>query len=72
MKLKIKLTLAERFGRAVSSLEPDNTPNIITSSSEGRITVKFTFDRIASAIASLDDYLSNLRIATEIEELGEE
>jgi len=72
MKLKVKLRLAEQFGSATSSLEPDNTPNIITTRSGERIAVTFTFEGIASAIATIDDYLSNLRIATEIEELGED
>ena len=71
MKLKARLILGEEFNKAVRSLEPDNTPNIITGTDDHEISVTFTFDRMGSAIEAIDDYLRNLKIATEIEEIGE-
>ncbi|MCW7075888.1 MAG: KEOPS complex subunit Pcc1 [Candidatus Syntrophoarchaeum sp.] len=68
MKLKARLILDKAFITAVKSLEPDNTPNIVGKTDDHEISVTFTFDRIGSAIEAIDDYLSNLKIATEIEE----
>jgi len=68
MKIEVRLILPAELLMAVRSLEPDDTPNISLCTDCSGVKVTFRFDRIGSAIETLDDYLRNLKVAREIEE----
>jgi tRNA threonylcarbamoyladenosine modification (KEOPS) complex Pcc1 subunit len=48
------------------SLIPDNIPNVKTEVMQGEIVTHISVDKLNSLIATVDDYLMNLKIADEI------
>jgi len=47
-------------------LEPDNLGNITTEYEKDSVTTYFISEKIGSLIASVDDYLMNARIASDM------
>jgi len=47
-------------------LEPDNLSNITTEYKKDLVTTYFISEKIGSLIASVDDYLMNARIASDM------
>jgi hypothetical protein len=47
-------------------LEPDNLGNITTEYKKDLVTTYFISEKIGSLIASVDDYLMNARIASDM------
>ena len=50
----------------MDAIRPDNTQNMTTTCKNGEITTEFEVDGIGTLIATMDDYLLNLKIADEI------
>ncbi len=50
----------------MDAIRPDNTQNMTTTCKNGEITTEFVIDGIGTLIATMDDYLLNLKIADEI------
>lgn len=55
--------LAEKIAQ---SLEPDNLKDITTEHGDDSVTVHFKSDKIGSLIATVDDYLMNAKIASDM------
>ncbi len=71
MKIKGKLTFkgenaGELVGIIAKSLAPDNVPGIETDVEENCVTVVFEGDKVGSILASVDDYLMNAKIASDM------
>lgn len=71
MKIKGKLTFkgenaGELVGIIARSLEPDNVPGIETVVEENSVTVRFKGDKVGTILASVDDYLMNAKIASDM------
>ncbi len=70
MKIKGRLIFSEESGDFVNiiagSLAPDNLPEIKTQSDETSVTVTFSTDKIGTILSSVDDYLMNAKIASDI------
>ncbi len=71
MKIKGKLTFkGENAGGLVEiiakSLAVDNVPGIETVVEENCVTVMFEGDKVGSILASVDDYLMNAKIASDM------
>jgi len=74
MKIKGKLTLkSEKAGELVSviaqSLAPDNVSGMKTIVDGDSVTVMFEGDKVGTILASVDDYLMNAKIASELQHL---
>lgn len=50
----------------MDAIRPDNTQNMFTTCKNEEITTEFVIDGIGTLIATMDDYLLNLKIADEI------
>ncbi|MCD5409531.1 MAG: hypothetical protein LRZ87_02040 [Methanocellales archaeon] len=50
------------------AIKPDNTRNMSTVCENESITTEFRLDEIGTLIATVDDYLLNLKIAEEMTE----
>ncbi len=71
MKIKGRLTfkgeVAGELVRIIArSLEPDNVPGMETVIDENSVTVIFSADKIGTVLASVDDYLMNAKIASDM------
>ncbi len=71
MKIKGKLTFkGENAGELVNiiaqSLAPDNVSEIETIVEENSVTVIFKADKVGTMLASVDDYLTNAKIASDM------
>ncbi len=71
MKFKGKLVFkGEKAGELVSiiarSLAPDNVPGIETFIEKDSAMVTFKADKIGTLLASIDDYLMNAKIASDM------
>jgi hypothetical protein len=71
MKIRGKLTFkGEEAGELVNiiaqSLAPDNVPEIETVVEENSVTVIFEGDKVGAILASVDDYLMNAKIASDM------
>lgn len=71
MKIKGRLTFkGENAGELVNiiaqSLAPDNVSEMETVVDENSITVIFSADKIGTILASVDDYLMNAKIASDM------
>ncbi len=71
MKIKGKLTFkGENAGEFVDiiakSLAPDNVSGIETIVEENSVTVRFEGDKVGTILASVDDYLMNAKIASDM------
>ncbi len=71
MKIKGKLTFkGENAGELVNiiaqSLAPDNVSGIETIVEENSVTVIFKADKVGTMLASVDDYLTNAKIASDM------
>jgi hypothetical protein len=53
---------AEAIGRAVL---PDNLPEMIMKAEEQTLTFKFCTQKMGTLLATLDDFLMNLKVAEE-------
>lgn len=70
MKLKARIELTGGYaGLTVHPLVCDNLPSMQTVATESNAVTSFETERIGSLIASVDDYLMNLRVAREIVDL---
>ncbi|MCD4846154.1 MAG: hypothetical protein K8R25_16885 [Methanosarcinales archaeon] len=66
-KIRIKTTNAPELANIITrSLEPDNLGNITTEYEKDSVTTYFISEKIGSLIASVDDYLMNARIASDM------
>ena len=50
----------------MEAIRPDNTQNMRTTCKNGELITEFEIDGIGTLIATVDDYLLNLKIAEEI------
>jgi len=50
----------------MEAIRPDNTQNMRTTCKNGEIITEFEIDGIGTLIATVEDYLLNLKIAEEI------
>ncbi len=71
MKIKGRLTFkggeAGELVRIIArSLEPDNVSGMETVMDENSVTVIFSADKIGTVLASVDDYLMNAKIASDM------
>ena len=71
MKIKGRLTFkGENAGELVNiiaqSLAPDNVSEMETVVDENSVTVIFSADKIGTVLASVDDYLMNAKIASDM------
>ncbi len=71
MKIKGKLTFrgenaSELVNIIAKSLAPDNVPEIETVVAENCTIVMFEGDKVGSILASVDDYLMNAKIASDM------
>ena len=71
MKIKGRLTFkGENAGELVNiiaqSLAPDNVSEMETVVDENSVTVIFSADKIGTILASVDDYLMNAKIASDM------
>ncbi len=71
MRIKGKLTLkSEKAGELVSviaqSLAPDNVSGMKTIVDGDSVTIVFEGDKVGTILASVDDYLMNAKIATDM------
>ena len=71
MKIKGRLTFkGENAGELVNiiaqSLAPDNVFEMETVVDENSVTVIFSADKIGTILASVDDYLMNAKIASDV------
>lgn len=71
MKITGKLTFkGENAGELVNiiaqSLAPDNVSEIETIVEENSVTVIFKADKVGTMLASVDDYLTNAKIASDM------
>ncbi len=71
MKIKGKLIFkSEKAGELVSiiaqSLAPDNVPGIETIVEDNSFTVVFKADKVGTLLSSVDDYLMNANIVSEM------
>jgi hypothetical protein len=60
------VTPHKRYHIIMEAIRPDNTQNMRTTSKNGEIITEFEIDGIGTLIATIDDYLLNLKIAEEI------
>jgi tRNA threonylcarbamoyladenosine modification (KEOPS) complex Pcc1 subunit len=58
----------ETATRALQALAPDNLRSMESEISDNKISVCFQSEKIGSLIATVDDFLMNLKIAEEVEE----
>ena len=71
MKIEGKLTFkSERAEELVSviarSLAPDNVPEMETVIHDNEVTVKFKGNKVGTVLSSVDDYLMNAKIASDM------
>jgi len=71
MRIKGRLTFkGENAGELVNiiaqSLAPDNVSEMETVVDENSVTVIFSADKIGTILASVDDYLMNAKIASDM------
>ena len=71
MRIKGKLTFkgdgaSELVGIIAQSLEPDNVSGMETIVEENSFTVMFNGDKVGTILASVDDYLMNAKIASDM------
>ena len=71
MRIKGRLTFkGENAGELVNiiaqSLAPDNVSEMETVVDENSVTVIFSADKIGTILASVDDYLMNAKIASDV------
>ena len=71
MKIEGKLTFkSERAEELVSviarSLAPDNVPEMETVIYDNKATVKFKGNKVGTVLSSVDDYLMNAKIASDM------
>ena len=71
MKIKGKLTFKGENARELvniiaRSLAPDNVHGIETIVEENSVTVIFSADKVGTILASVDDYLMNAKIASDM------
>ncbi len=71
MRIKGRLTFkGENAGELVhiiaQSLAPDNVSEMETVVDENSVTVIFSADKIGTILASVDDYLMNAKIASDV------
>lgn len=74
MKIEGKLTFkSERADELVSviarSLAPDNVPEMETVIDDNEVTVKFKGDKVGTVLSSVDDYLMNAKIASDMPDI---
>lgn len=60
------VTPHKRCHLIMGAIRPDNTLNMRTTCKNGEIFTEFEIDGIGTLIATVDDYLLNLKIADEI------
>ena len=58
----------ETAARALQALAPDNLRSMKSEISDSKISVYFQSEKIGSLIATVDDFLMNLKIAEGVEE----
>lgn len=58
----------ETAARALQALAPDNLRSMKSEISDSKISVCFQSEKIGSLIATVDDFLMNLKIAEGVEE----
>ena len=73
MMIKGKLTFksedaGELVGIIARSLAPDNVSEITTDIKKDSATVTFSADKIGTMLSSVDDYLMNAKIASDVME----
>ena len=61
----------DKYDIIANSLIPDNLLNMKSIITNGTIVTDITIDRLNSLIATIDDYLMNVKVAEEICELME-
>lgn len=57
--------------RILQALSPDNLRSMESESSDGRVAVRFHSDKIGSLLATVDDFLMNVKIGEGIEQVLE-
>lgn len=63
-------TLHRNAGAVASALTPDNMHNMTTTANGDMVTTVITGTQIRSVIASVDDYLMNLAIAEDANDVS--
>ncbi|MBU4220719.1 MAG: hypothetical protein KKD46_07840 [Euryarchaeota archaeon] len=71
MKIKGKLTIkcentGEMAGIISRSLAPDNVSGIKTEIDKDSVKISFSADKIGTMLSSVDDYLMNAKIASDM------
>lgn len=66
-KLVFKSEEAVEIARLMAdSLAPDNIPGIETHCADKSVTITFSADKIGTILSSVDDYLMNAKVASDI------
>ena len=71
-KIKAKITIAigkDKIDAISGSLSPDNMPNMEVEIIDDGVVTYFTTEKLGSLIATLDDYLMNVKVALDVCEL---
>ena len=71
-KIKAKITIAsgkDKIDTIASSLSPDNMPNMEVEIIDDGVVTYITTEKLGSLIATLDDYLMNVKVASDVCEL---
>ena len=53
--------------RILQALSPDNHRSMKSEISDGRVIVQFSSEKIGSLLATVDDFLMNVKIGEEVE-----
>jgi hypothetical protein len=53
--------------RILQALSPDNLRSMESEISDGRVAVRFSSEKIGSLLATVDDFLMNVKIGEEVE-----
>mgnify|MGYP001059972639 CR=1 FL=1 len=65
--IKGKIVLKHpKASTVASSLHPDNLPNMKMEVSEDKIVLYLAMEKIGTLIATIDDFLANVKVAEEV------
>jgi hypothetical protein len=57
----------ESAARILRALSPDNLRSMESETSDERVAVRFSSEKIGSLLATVDDFLMNVKIGEEVE-----
>lgn len=57
----------ESAARILRALSPDNLRSMKSETSDERVAVRFSSEKIGSLLATVDDFLMNVKIGEEVE-----